>query len=88
MDAENASGSLLGGANLPRMPGCGLYCFCPRFLARIFGHQLSELMFDSGSRRKLELSSKMMSAHWLSCRNRPHAGAASPIANFGCSKRH
>ena len=75
-DAENASGGLLEGADLPRRLASGsFYCVCPRFVARIFGHQLSELMFDSDSRRKLELSSKMMCAHWLSCRNRPHAGS-------------
>src|SRR5205807_3764253 len=68
-------GDLLQDADRPRMLASrGFYCFCRCFLACIFGHQLSELMFDSDSRRKLELSSEMMRAHWLSCRNRPYAG--------------
>jgi hypothetical protein len=72
---EEPSGNFLQGAGLPCMlVRRGFYCSYPRFLARIFGHQLSELMFDSDSRRKLELSSKMMRAHCLSCRNRIHAG--------------
>jgi hypothetical protein len=62
---EKASGDFLQDADRPRMLARGgFYCFCGRFLARIFGHQLPQLMFDSNSRRKLELSSKMMRAHW------------------------
>jgi hypothetical protein len=45
------------------LAGWGFYCFCPGFLARLFGHQLSELVFDSECRRQLELSPKMMRAH-------------------------
>jgi hypothetical protein len=74
-DGKNASGGLLLDANLTQMLASRrFYCFCPCFLACIFDHQLSELMFDSDSRRKLDLSSEMMRAHWLSCRNRPYAG--------------
>jgi hypothetical protein len=65
-DAKNASGGLLGGANLPRMlVGRGFQCFCPFLLARLFDHQLAKLVFDSECRRQLELSPKMMRAHWL-----------------------
>jgi ubiquitin C-terminal hydrolase len=63
---ESVSGDLLQDADRPRMlRRRGFYCFCPCFLACIFAHQLSQLMFDGDSRRKLELSSEMMRAHWL-----------------------
>jgi hypothetical protein len=58
---KNASGDLLQGANLPRM--LARQGFYISFLARIFGHQHSDLVFDDECRRKLELSSKPMRAH-------------------------
>src|SRR5271167_139914 len=71
---NNASGDLLQDANLTRMLASrGFQCFCPCFLACIFGHHLSQLVFDSECRRKLELSSEMMRAH-LALLSLPHAG--------------
>jgi hypothetical protein len=72
---ENVLGDLLEDADRPRILGRrGFYCSRPCFLACIFHHQLSELMFNGDSRRKLELSPEMIRAHWLSCRNRRYAG--------------
>lgn len=50
-------------APLHALASQGLYGLCRGFLARVFGHQHSDLVVDDECRRKLELSSKPVCAY-------------------------